>query len=264
MSRGPGHVERGILEGLRNLGRSSADARELAGYIFEVDRASLTAAQLGSVRRALRRLAMRGKIKLEERRLRYQSSHHHADRGLDPYWTPPQAVASLLHIEAQHLPRVIWGPAAGKGHIVRPLREAGFTVIGSDIADYGLAGCTVVDYLEAEPIAEVQGIVTNPPFRQAVQFAEKALGEVTYLALLLRTNFLESQARKPFLQRHPVARIWVSSRRLPMMHREGWQGRRASSNVAYAWFVWDAHAEHKMTTSHFDWADYWQTASAGG
>ena len=56
---------------------------------------------------------------------------------------------------------------------------------GLDIVDYGLAGCTVVAYLKAKPIREVKGIVTNPPYKLAVQFAEEALRETPYLALLL-------------------------------------------------------------------------------
>ena len=63
------------------------------------------------------------------------------DRGLDAYFSPPEAVASLLHIEGQYIPKCIWEPAAGDGAIVRPLLSAGFTVIASDIADYGLEGC---------------------------------------------------------------------------------------------------------------------------
>ena len=93
----------------------------------------------------------------------------------------------------------------------------------TEIADYGLDGCAVgVDYLKAQPITGVEGIVTNPPYKLAVQFAEKALREVPYLALLLRTNCLESTARLPFFRKYPPARIWISSRRLPMMHRHGW------------------------------------------
>ena len=151
--------------------------------------------------------------------MRIQSSHHHADRGLDAYFSPPEATASLLGIEAEHLPHDIWEPAAGDGAIVRPLQAAGFTVIASDIADYGLVGCRAgVDYLKAPPIRDVQAIVTNPPFKLAVRFAEKALSEVPYLALLLRTNFLESTARLKFFRKHPPARIWISSRRLPIEH----------------------------------------------
>jgi hypothetical protein len=140
--------------------------------------------------------------------VRIQSSHHHEDRGLDAYFSPPEAVWSLLHIEAEHFP-----------------------------------GCR----------PDVKGIVTNPPYRLAVQFAEKALTEVGYVALLLRTNFLESTARLAFFRRHPPARIWISSRRLPMMHRQGWQGPRAPSNTCFAWFIWDSQAEQTQVLDWFDW-----------
>jgi hypothetical protein len=186
--------------------------------------------------------------------VRLQSSHHHADRGLDAYFSPPEAVTSLIHIEARYLPKCIWEPAAGDGAIVRPLQAAGFTVVASDIADYGLVDCeSGVDYLTAKPIPGVEGIVTNPPYKLAVRFAEKALRENHYLALLLRTNFLESTARLQFFRKHQPARIWISSRRLPMMHRHGWQGPRAPSNTCFAWFIWDAHTDQKRVVDWFDW-----------
>jgi hypothetical protein len=37
----------------------------------------------------------------------------------------------------------------------------------------------------------------------------------------------------------PPARILVFRRRLPMMHRAGWERRKANSGMAFAWFVWD-------------------------
>ncbi len=186
--------------------------------------------------------------------MRIQSSHHHADRGLDAYFSPPEATASLLNIEAQYLPKCIWEPAAGDGAIVRPLLNAGFKVIASDLVNYGLDGClSGVDYLKAKPINEPHGIVTNPPYKLAMKFAKKALNETFYLALLLRTNFLESTSRIEFFREHQPARIWISSRRLPMMHRHGWQGPRAPSNTCFAWFVWDARSDQKRVLDWFDW-----------
>lgn len=185
--------------------------------------------------------------------MRIQSSHHHIDRGLDAYFSPPEAVWSLLHVESGHIPDIIWEPAAGDGAIVTPLQKAGFKVFASDLVDYGLADCMSLDYLNAAPIREVQGIITNPPYKLAVMFAEKALEEAPYVALLLRTNFLESTARLPFFRRHQPARIWISSRRLPMMHRHGWQGPRAPSNTCFAWFIWDERANQKRIVDWFDW-----------
>ena len=40
---------------------------------------------------------------------------------------------------------------------------------------------------------------------------------------MLRTNFVESVSRLPFFRCSPPTRMWVSSRRLPMMHRFGWE-----------------------------------------
>jgi hypothetical protein len=98
--------------------------------------------------------------------MRIQSSHHLADRGLDPYFTPPEAIMSLLQLEAEYLPRVIWEPAAGDGAIARPLREAGHEVIATDLVDYGWDGCqSGIDYLTAEPSSGVEGIITNRPLR---------------------------------------------------------------------------------------------------
>ena len=189
--------------------------------------------------------------------MRLQSSHDHAARGLDAYFTPPEAVASLLHIEKSYLPSFLWEPAAGDGAIVRPLQEAGYLVVASDIANYGLKGCrTGVDYLNAKLPAGVEGVVTNPPYKLAVRFAHKAMREVPYLALLLRTNFLESTNRLPFFRQHEPARIWISARRLPMMHRHGWTGPRAPSNTCFAWFIWDNKASQKRIVDWFDWKDF--------
>lgn len=188
--------------------------------------------------------------------MRIQSSHDHAARGLDAYFTPIEAVSSLLQIEGPYLPRSLWEPAAGDGAIVRPLREAGYRVVASDIADYGLEDCQAdMDYLRARLPANVKGIVTNPPYKLAVRFAHKAMREVPYLALLLRTNFLESTNRLPFFREHEPARIWISSRRLPMMHRLGWNGPRAPSNTCFAWFVWDKTVAQKRIIDWFDWKE---------
>jgi hypothetical protein len=58
--------------------------------------------------------------------------------------------------------------------------------------------------------------------------------------------------------------IWVSSRRLPMMHRVRWAGPISTSNHAFAWHVWDrkcagdhcAGTEKSHTTVEVHWFDY--------
>ena len=183
--------------------------------------------------------------------MRLQSSHSLADRGDDFYPTPRPAIDALMRVE--QLPQIIWEPAAGNGAIVEPLRAAGHTVYASDICEYG-CGYDLFDYLDTPRPASVQGVVTNPPYRDAERFIRKAIAEVPFSAWLLRTNFLESVGRLSLFREHPPARVWVSSRRLPMMHRHGWEGPLASSNTCYAWFIWDVNASG-TSIGWFDWRE---------
>jgi hypothetical protein len=166
--------------------------------------------------------------------MRIQSSHTIDERGLDAYFTCVEAVEALILLEGSRLPQRIWEPAAGDGAIVKALRASGRTVHASDIADYGLPGCHIMDYLSAPkmPAAWVYGVVTNPPYRRAQAFAGRALAEVPYVALLLRTNFLmDAERRGRWLDRNEPTRTYYLLPRLPMMHREGYQGKKSSSNT---------------------------------
>ena len=49
----------------------------------------------------------------------------------------------------------------------------------------------------------------------------------------------QSVRRTEILEHRGLARLHVFRNRLPMMHRDGWAGPRASSATAYAWFVWE-------------------------
>lgn len=46
-------------------------------------------------------------------------------------------------------------------------------------------------------------IITNPPFKLALEFAKKALEEAETVAFLLRLNWLASAERRPFHREHP-------------------------------------------------------------
>ena len=192
-------------------------------------------------------------------KLRINSVRSKEARGNNDYFTPLEAVIPLLHVE--DLPHYIWEPACGDGAIVLPLRAAGHDVIASDIVDYGLPGTILQDYLKAEPDWFVEGVVTNPPYdKLALEFAKKALTEVKYVALLLRLNWLETPKRKKFFGESGLSRVWVMSRRLPMMHKLGYEGKKSTSNCCYAWYVWD----HRKVSAQgadplvkfIDWQDW--------
>lgn len=188
------------------------------------------------------------------------STHTAEDRGLDAYFSPYEGIWPLIDLEPD-MPMNIWEPSAGDGRIVRCLKQHGFKVYASDIADYGVKDVKIdtgMDYLKSDVPFGIKGIVTNPPYKLAREFIEKAVSEVPYSAWLLRLNFLESERRLPFFNENPPARIWVSSRRMPMMHRLGWEGPVATSNTCFAWFVWDSSATVKRQIGWFDWKKHKQ------
>ena len=176
----------------------------------------------------------------------------YAERGMDLYETPEVAVHALLR--EQTLPRRLWEPCAGRGAIVRPLRAAGHEVIASDLVDYGQPSHFARRDFLLEPLpAGCEGIVTNPPFKLAEEFVAHALEICPFVVMLLRLAFLESERRTPILEGCGLARVHVFRRRLPMMHRDGWAGRKANSGMAFAWFVWDRAHQGATEVRRISW-----------
>jgi hypothetical protein len=177
--------------------------------------------------------------------------HPHAERGLDLYETPAVAVEALLRVE--QIPHTIWEPAAGRGAIVRVLRDRGHAVIASDIYDYG--GLNFVrDFLgESKMPAGCSCILTNPPFNIIEKFVAHALELSPLVILLARLAFLESERRCGILENCGLARVHVFRKRLPMLHRDGWEGRKANSGMAFAFFVWDCTHRGPTTIDRISW-----------
>jgi hypothetical protein len=161
----------------------------------------------------------------EARRLRTDDFHE----------TPPEAVEALLAVERFYDP--IWEPACGRGAISRVLESHGHLVISSDLVDRGYGEGRVDFLLEWEPRAA--NVITNPPYKLANKFADHATHLVTgKVALLCRLVWLTGQRRRRLFEAR-LSRLWVFSRRLPLMHRDGWEGRRSTSAIDFAWFVFD-------------------------
>src|SRR5262249_52975115 len=146
-------------------------------------------------------------------------------------------------------------PAAGRGAIVNMLRAAGHAVLASDLVDYGdPTHFGRRDFLLEHKLPDrVEAIITNPPYRLAEQFVTHALDLCPRVIMLLRLAFLESERRSEIIERRGLARVHVFAKRLPMMHRDGWTGPRASSNIPFAWFVFDRSHSSPPTLHRLSW-----------
>ena len=71
--------------------------------------------------------------------------------------------------------------------------------------------------------------------------------------MLLRLTFYESERRKDVLEGAGLIRVHVFRNRLPMMHRDGWAGNRASNSVAFAWYVWQRGYRGKPEIDRISW-----------
>jgi hypothetical protein len=180
-----------------------------------------------------------------------------AERGDDLYETPPEAVHALLKHE--RLPECIWEPACGPGSIARVLRGAGHIVAATDLVNYdwpaNFAAMSGRDFLmEREmPVLGRDAIVTNPPFKLANEFVEHARKLCPKVVMLLRLAFYESERRSNILDAGDLARVLVFRKRLPQMHRAGWEGPKANSGMCFAWFVWDAGHKGDTIFKRISW-----------
>ena len=169
-----------------------------------------------------------------------RQSHSAEDRGDDLYETPPEATLALLRTE--RLPKVIWEPNAGRGAIVRVLRNCGHTVLSTDLVNYDSPNVdyTGVDFLRPlTNLPEVDAIVMNPPFRFAKECVDRAVSYAPQVYVLLRLAFLESEGRHRWFKEKGLCRIHLFSNRLPMMHRDGWDGPKSTSTTPFAWYYFE-------------------------
>lgn len=173
---------------------------------------------------------------------------------LDDFPTPPWATRALCEwLLAQDLligKQSCREPAANRGHMVRPLAEYFGCVSGSDVHDYG-GGFQLRDYLfgSVTDFDPTHWTITNPPFRLAEQFIDRALALSTVgCAMLVRSAFLEGVGRfeRLFSIRPPTSVLQFSER--VVMHK-GRLAPEGSTATAYCWLVW----EHECTGTSLEW-----------
>ena len=143
---------------------------------------------------------------------------------------------------------MVWESSAGNGKVSEPLKGAGYEVYSSDVYDYGYPLDEVEDfYAFGElPHPNIRTILTNPPYKGAQTYIEHSLklleNKGDRLVLLLRLDFLTSQARgKFFKQTGQLKHVDIFSYRIKCLKDDIDDG--TSSAVNYQIFVWEVGYE---------------------
>ena len=169
------------------------------------------------------------------------SNHTDKEREVNDYYATEPRAAELLCDLVKFSP-YIWECACGAGHLSQVFEQRGYLVKSTDLIDRGY-GESGVDFLQCtKPFCG--DIVTNPPYKFAQQFVEKALSLVSdghRVAMFLKLTFMEGKGRKTLFTQTPPKYIFVSSSRLLCAKNGEFEKMRegGGSAVAYGWYIWE-------------------------
>ena len=183
------------------------------------------------------------------------SNHANEERQQhDFYATEPKALELLLKLEP--FSTNIWEPACGQGHLSDVLTKYGHIVKNTDLIDRNYPSTTILDFLAIDNIQPFNGdIITNPPYKYAEQFVQKALSLIpanNKVAMFMGIQFVEGKKRKSFLQHNPIKTIYVSSSRLNCAKNGDFKKSNHSSARCYAWFIWQKGFNGNTTLKWFN------------
>jgi hypothetical protein len=158
----------------------------------------------------------------------------------DFYTTPDVAVLELLKRESNNFRGDIWECACGNGKISKILKqETNANIYSTDLYDRGY-GENGVDFLTYNPEKKFDVVITNPPFKYAMEFCQKGIehtkdGGMCYM--LLRTLCLEGQTRyKQLYEKYPPKYIYVFSKRIDCLKND--EPSKYGNAQSYSWFCW--------------------------
>lgn len=170
------------------------------------------------------------------------SNHTNKQRQNEDYYaTDPKAAELLLQLETFSLN--IWECACGQGHLSKVFENAGYNVKSTDLIDRGF-GIPNIDFLSVDNLKWDGDVITNPPYKYAQEFVEKAIQIIpdkNKVAMFLKLQFLEGKKRKNLFLTYPPKTIYISSSRLLCAKNAEFDKmiEGGGSAVAYAWYVWE-------------------------
>lgn len=120
----------------------------------------------------------------------------------DYYATDPLAIELLLDVET--FSPNIWECACGEKHLSQVLEKRGYITRSSDIINR--CENEVFDFLSPSNKMWHGDIITNPPYRYALDFVYKALEIIPNgykVAMFLKIQFLEGKTRRALFDKYP-------------------------------------------------------------
>ena len=135
------------------------------------------------------------------------SNHTNDEREENDYYaTDPFAAELLLEVE----PNLdnIWECACGEGHLAEVFAKSNKLNKATDLVDRGYG--VVEDFFESNEPYHNGDIITNPPYKYAQEFVEKAIQRIDVgrkVCMFLKVLFLESKSRKELFTKYPPTSI---------------------------------------------------------
>ena len=174
----------------------------------------------------------------------YRTNYRRPEKDIIPhefYSTNKDSVRTFLtEFLKSHSIEYAWEPACGLGNISKVCEEFDIDIVASDLIDRGY-GLGNLDFLKATmlPNLKLDTIITNPPFKQAVSFIEKAfeLKPKRFIIMYLKLTFLEGKERYKMFQKYQPAEIWLHPNRQACSNI-GAEEFENGGATAYCWYVW--------------------------
>jgi hypothetical protein len=162
----------------------------------------------------------------------------------DYYATPPKDTRKFLDIYDISKFNKILEPSCGEGHMSKVLEEyisKSQYIISRDLVDRGYG--EVKDFLNTEDDERYDLVMTNPPFKYALEFIKKGLEVSDTVVILAKIQLLEGKARSKELQNLGLKEIYGHVERCNCW-MNGWNlnpntGKTWSGAMMMAWYVFE-------------------------
>ncbi|HSA75407.1 MAG TPA: hypothetical protein VLE21_04395 [Candidatus Nitrosocosmicus sp.] len=166
-------------------------------------------------------------------------------RNANDYYQTPYSITEQL-LEREKLNGSILEPACGQGAIVKVLMKNGYRPSFYDLA-------LGADFFSEK--RKYDWVITNPPFKKAFEFIQKAKIVANNIAMLLPLSYLHGVERYKHIwndKNFPLRKIYVFTRYPMLSENIRADGKYKTGMMVLAWFIWDASYKNEPI---IDWID---------